>query len=482
MPLAFRAPPRTGNPASLAGSAYHRAMALRLRLRGGIGSPGPTASQSDAPALSASRGLLVAAVVVGIAVAVAMLLSTPWEPLVASPDQVVAPDADRDFTAAEQAAGAAFRSQLREPAIASLVVGLGAAAVLGLTPLGARLVGRLPGAGTGRLVLPGALGAVLALLTVRVATLPFAAWAEHLRRQEGLSTQDWPSWFVDVAKAFGVTTAMTTLVVLAIVWLAGRCARWWLLAAPGAAVLAVATSLLYPVAVERLFNEFTPLPAGELRSEVLALAEAAGDIEVGEVLVADASRRTTSLNAYVSGFGATKRVVLYDTLLAQAPPEEVAVVLAHELAHARERDVLTGTLLGAGAAAFGTLVLALLLQRPGLPRRAGVAAVADPRAVPLVLALLAGLAALSTPVQHVLSRQVEARADVVALDLTRSPSVAASMHRTLALASVADVDPPPALQWWFGSHPTTVDRIALTRTWSTVNGVRPPGDLRPDLS
>ena len=104
-------------------------------------------------------------------------------------------------------------------------------------------------------------------------------------------------------------------------------------------------SFIFPVLVEPVFNRFTPMPAGDLRDSLLALAKKDG-VPVRDVLVADASRRTTALNAYVSGLGPTRRIVVYDTLLNQAPPEQVRAVVAHELGHARNGDVVTGTVIG----------------------------------------------------------------------------------------------------------------------------------------
>ena len=126
-------------------------------------------------------------------------------------------------------------------------------------------------------------------------------------------------------------------------------------------------------------------------------------VPVRDVLVADASRRTTSLNAYVSGFGSTRRIVVYDTLLAAAPREQVRLVVAHELGHAAEDDVLHGTLVGALAP----------LSRSSLLRLAGGSRLADPRRVTTLLALIAVAAALvASPVQNLVCRRIEARADV----------------------------------------------------------------------
>ena len=162
-------------------------------------------------------------------------------------------------------------------------------------------------------------------------------------------------------------------------------------------MLTVGLVYLLPVVYEPLFNRFTPVE-GEVRDRVLAIAQRAG-VRVDDVLVADASRRTTRQNAYVSGLGATKRVVLYDTLLAKSTPEEVDLVVAHELAHVAHRDVLKSTVIGsAGAALLVLLIWRLVswealrgLARRERARRPAVAAVPRVRArgdvVPVTLPL-----------------------------------------------------------------------------------------------
>jgi STE24 endopeptidase len=226
----------------------------------------------------------------------------------------------------------------------------------------------------------------------------------------------------------------------------------------------VAGSFLYPLVIEPAFNRFESLPAGALRTDLLELAEQSGS-PVEDVLVADASRRTTSLNAYVSGFGSTRRVVLYDTLLAEVPDGEVESIVAHELGHVANDDVLTGTLLGALGAAAAVALLGWLLSWAPLLRRAGADSAGDPRVVPLVLLLVAVGSLVATPVQNLVSRQVEERADLFALDLTRDAQAFIAMQRRLAQTNVSDPDPPAPWQWFFGSHPTAAQRVAMAEDW-----------------
>ena len=270
-----------------------------------------------------------------------------------------------------------------------------------------------------------------------------------------------------------VAIVATSIVVVVLVGCARRWERAWPAVAGGLlGVLVLAGSFVYPVLIEPLFNSFTSLMDGPLRTEVLALAERE-HVPVDDVLVADASRRTTTLNAYVSGFGSTRRVVLYDNLVEDVPSDQALSVVAHELAHARHDDVLTGSLLGAAGAVFGVGLLGLLVGAAGGRRGP---AMRDPAVVPLVLALVALGTLLASPVENGISRQIETRADVDALEVTHDPAAFIGVQRQLALHALSDPTPPAWSQWWFGSHPTTLTRIAIARQL----GDQPsPGSPRP---
>jgi STE24 endopeptidase len=234
---------------------------------------------------------------------------------------------------------------------------------------------------------------------------------------------------------------------------------WW---APGAAAVAgfaLVFTYLGPVVLDPVFNKFTPLPAGETRSDVLELARKAG-VDVGEVYEVDASRRTTAANAYVTGVGHTKRVVLYDTLLKDFTPAETRLVVAHELGHVRHRDVPHGLLWLALVAPFGTFAVARTAEKLTRP---------DATAVPAVALSLALIAPAITTISNQLSRAVERRADAFALDLTGEPDAMIGFERRITLQNVGDPDPPRWQQIVMGTHPPTMERIgqALARTGRT---------------
>jgi STE24 endopeptidase len=220
------------------------------------------------------------------------------------------------------------------------------------------------------------------------------------------------------------------------------------------------------------------MSASPLRDELMTMAAHDG-IPVKQILIADASRRTTTLNAYVSGFGASRRIVLYDVLLTSASPGEVKLVVAHELGHAKANDVGRFTLVGALAAAIGVMLLALLLKWEPLLNRAGLKStsnpLADPRSIALVLALIASMTLLTQPVSSLLSRNIEAHADVHALNLTGDPQTFVAMQRTLSISNLSDPTPSKLIFWLFANHPTPPQRIAIARAFARLkHQVEPP--------
>jgi STE24 endopeptidase len=409
----------------------------------------------------------VAAVALGAAVVAVAAWLTPWRPLGpgAVPGGATLPAPAADFTAADLTRSAALDAALRWPAYLGLAASLVVVCALGFTPAGARLLGAVTSKAPGRsLAVMLAAGALS--LVIWVAGLPFDVWRHSVVRAYGLSNQSWPAWAGDAATSLGVTVVVSAIVLLGLNVLMRRFPRrWWAGAAVAGFLFVVVASFGYPVLVEPLFNSFRPMPAGALRTELLRMARADG-VTAREVLVADASRRTTTLNAYVSGFGATRRIVVYDTLLASAPPGEIRMIVAHELGHAKNRDVLVGTAIGGLGTAAGGCLLFLLLRSPRLLRRAGVESAADPRAAALILALVTLGTQLAGPAHNVVSRRIEARADVHALDLTRDPATFVAMQRSLAVRNISDLRPDLVEYILWSTHPATPERIALARDWA----------------
>jgi Zn-dependent protease with chaperone function len=406
--------------------------------------------------MSERRAAALAGLVIGIALLVVIWLTTPWTPLAG----VLASDPSTDFTAAEIARQEAFRSEVLPWSTLSWVLSVLVPVVVGLSPLGGRIADWVR-VRRWWLVVP--LVVVAIGLAANLLTLLPGIMSERVLRRFGLSTQDWVSWTRDRVVGWLIGTVALVLLALLLVGLARRWRSWWWVPAGlAAAVLVVVVSFAYPILVEPRFNEFTAMPAGALRDDLMEMAAADG-VPVRDVLVADASRRTTSLNAYVSGFGSTRRIVVYDTLL-KLPPEQVRLVVAHELGHAKRDDVLHGTMVGALAALFAVVLLRLVVG----------SRLADPRRTALLLALIAVGTLVASPAQNLISRRIEARADVHSLDLTRDPNGFAEMQHQLAVTNLSGLDPAPWRYVMFASHPTSPQRIQLARIWGRQHGIDVP--------
>ena len=350
------------------------------------------------------------------------------------------------FTAEEVARARSYHRPLYWAGTADLAIEASVLAALVWTDAGAALdPGSLPWWGR-----TPAYAAIVVAAAGAVRT-PLALWSGLIReRRWGFSTQRLPSWAADRAKATGINILLTAVALLVLVGFARALPDWW--AAPAAASFAFATLLLSfvaPVVLEPLFNRYTSLQEATLAAELHRLAERAG-VPIRDVLVQDTSRRTRKANAYVSGLGRTRRVVLSDTLLEQASPAEVRLVVAHELGHRRERHVLLGTLLTMAAAVAATVIVWALLG----------ARVGDPGQVPLVLLIGLGITLTSLPALTAVSRRWERAADRYSLELTGDRAAYTTVFRRLAQTNLTDLDPPRLLYLLLFTHPTPPERLA----------------------
>ena len=347
-----------------------------------------------------------------------------------------------------------------------LVSGVGVLAVLAFSRVGDALF-RLVGGGPWWLDALAFVAVVIGISTL--ARLPLSFWRSYLHEKEwDLSTQTASGWLVDAGKAFAVALVFSWIWIVGLIALARSFPSWWpLVAALGAGAFVLVAGFVAPVLLEPLFNRFEPLADAGLADELRSLAQSAGT-PVRDVLVADASRRTKKSNAYVSGFGATRRVVLYDTLLQRSDPREVKLVIAHELGHRRERHIAKGTSLGMLGAVGAVLAMWALLRSSDVRAAVGVSGAGDPRVAPFLMLVGLALELLALPFATALSRRWERAADRFSLEVTRDPEAFESAHRELAASNLSDLQPPRALYVLTFSHPTPVERIAAARRWGTT--------------
>jgi STE24 endopeptidase len=376
------------------------------------------------------------------------------------PDRTLEPlDAPESayFTEAQLDRAHDYASDRRLIALLGLACEGGALVLLVVRPP-RRAVRAIERATGGRRLAAGALAGAALALVVQAAGLPAAALAHDRAVDVGLSTQSWGEWAVDTVKSGGIGLVFAGAGAALFLWVIGRFPRrWWI----GATAITVAITVVFvwlaPVVLAPLFNNYEKLPAGPARSDVIELAQRAG-IDVGQVYEVDASRRTTAANAYVTGIGHTKRVVLYDTLLHRFTPEQTRLVVAHELGHVKHDDLWRGILWVLVAAPVGMYVVQLLTERWSRKADAppGTAAMLPALALAIALVSFGG-----TVISNQLSRRVEASADAFSLDIAGHPRQFIGLERRLAINNVSDPSPPGWAQWLFGTHPTTMQRIGM---------------------
>ena len=309
-----------------------------------------------------------------------------------------------------------------------------------------------------RPVLVAALAGSALSVALAAATLPIGVISQERARDVGLVTQDWAGYVGDLAKTWVIGAAFAGIGAAAAIALMRRLPRtWWL---PGAAIVfafGVGTIYASPVIIDPLFNKFEPARAA-VRSDVLDLARRA-QVSVGEVLESDASKRTTAANAYVTGIGHTKRVVLYDNLVDNFKRDQRQLVVAHELAHVKHNDIRTGLLFLLLIAPVGMWAIAVVTRELDPGEKPG------PQTIP---ALAAAIALVVTPIgmaSNQLSRGFEAHADSEALRLTNDPDAEIAFQKRIALRNISDPQPRGWVSFLLGTHPTTMDRIGIAEAF-----------------
>lgn len=344
---------------------------------------------------------------------------------------------------------------------------LAALALLIVTPASSALRNLAVRLSPARPAVAVAIYVALLVLIFELLTLPLGYYGGFVREHAfGLSTQARAAWFLDRAKgallAFVLAVPLGSL--LALLWRRYP-ARWVLPAWALAGVVMILLVALAPVVIDPIFNVIRPLRDPAMARRVMALAGKAG-IPVDQVYEMDASRRTRKGNAYVTGIGHTKRIVLYDTLLTGSRPDEVELVVAHEIGHWKRAHIWKGiglSLLGMGIALWGgARVLDWAVRRGGFH----LAGPADVAGIPLFLLAMFVLSLASLPIQNAISRTFERQADRTSLELTGNASAFIRSEVQLARSNLADLAPPRLVVWLLYTHPPVAERIRMAETFA----------------
>lgn len=307
--------------------------------------------------------------------------------------------------------------------------------------------------------LPGRLAFVAAFLAIgTVVQLPLDYYSYRLARRYGISVQGPGGWLMDELKGFLLSLLLMGSLLYGVLALWETRPESWHLWMGGFTLAGMfLITFASPVLIAPLFHKYRPLGEGELNDRLMALSRRAG-VFVKRCVVMEASKKSTGLNASLSGLGQTRRITLFDTMIAACTVDEVEVVLAHEMGHHIHNHILKFTAMGAAAivALFGLggLYLAPLSEALGL---GGL----TPAALPLGLLLVSVLGLLLRPAMMAYSRQAERDCDTFALKLTNNPDAFITAFRKLADKNLADFDPPRWAYYLYFSHPPVPERVAM---------------------
>jgi len=325
----------------------------------------------------------------------------------------------------------------------------------------------------------------LVLLTIDVLSLPTAIWEHRLALQYQQSIQGWGSWLTDWAKGEGVEMAIGILMVWVLFAVIRKSPRkWWFYFWLAAVPLIILGAVIEPLVVEPLFFKFSPLAHTQprLASKIEQMTIRAGvDIPQSRILEMAASAKLKELNAYVSGLGASKRVVVWDTTIQRMGEDEILFVTGHEMGHYVLGHVRDGILFACAVLLF-FLNLAYRLLHWMLARWGETWAIRGPddlASLPVLILLLTVFGFLFTPISNVYSRHLEHQADQYGLEVIHglvpdAPVVAAHAFQILGEVDLEEPNPSTAVKFWFYNHPPLDERMRFAQTYDPWSQGRAP--------
>lgn len=300
------------------------------------------------------------------------------------------------------------------------------------------------------------------LLLLQLISLPYAYYMGHVRETSmGFSNLDSLGWLIRYVKSVTVGILIETLGILLLLAVVRKFENAWVYLVPVVmGGFSLALTLLFPVLITPLFYEQKPLPAGEFRDRLLEIAAKSG-METDEIYVIDESRYSKHTNAYFTGVGSHRRIVLYDNLINSHTPAEAALIFAHEAGHWQHNHVAKGLSLGVLAMIFLGFMLKLVFPYLAQVSWFGLKDLASSANLPMLLLLVTLGQLFVAPIESQISQYMEVQADTAALELTGLKDVYIAAQKRLSLDNRSDLTPSPLRVFWLYSHPPALERIEL---------------------
>jgi len=271
---------------------------------------------------------------------------------------------------------------------------------------------------------------------------------------------------LDEVKGLGVELVFAIAAGVILYYLILTTPWWWIVAAAIFALFSIFLSTILPYVILPIFYKVTPVSDEQLKTELLQMSDRMGVKNIKRVLVADESSKSVRANAFFSGVGERKTIVLFDTLLNNFTKREITTVVAHELGHYVNKDIWKEAVMS-GLLLILPFFLADYALRTGASSL-GLTGITDPAGIPLIIAILIGVNFALQPITNAISRFVERRADEFGLKAANDPLAQASAEKRLADLSLSVDTPNKLVEYLFYTHPPSFKRIKLAEQWDTT--------------
>ena len=297
-----------------------------------------------------------------------------------------------------------------------------------------------------------------------IIALPFSYYSTFVIEERfGFNRTTHKTFWLDALKSFAVSTVLSAVLLGVVYWLYQTFGQqFWIWATLVCAVFIIFFSMFYSNLIVPLFNKQTPLPEGELRDAITAALASFGS-KFKDIYIIDGSKHSTKANAYFTGFGPKKRIVLYDTLQDQMTNDEIVAVLAHEFGHYKHRDTFKNMFISIAMVAVNLFIFSLLVSNPDLPAALGGTAPSFILALVAFSLLLSPIDILLNPASNAISRRAEYRADAFAAEHGHGEALISGLKK-LASHALSNLTPHPLVVWYSYSHPTLAQRIRAIRS------------------
>ncbi len=300
---------------------------------------------------------------------------------------------------------------------------------------------------------------VLFYILIELILLPLSYYRGYIiEHRFGLSNQTLAMWLSDYLKENGISILISSLGMMGIyalmVYIPGY---WWIISSAVLAIFIVVLTYLNPILVDPLFYKFEKLEDTDLKRQIINITDKAG-IEVNEVLVADASRKTSKANAYFTGVGGSKRIVVFDNLINNFSREEALNVIAHEIGHWYHWHIFKSIIIGAISGTTGLFLINVIFTRSGM--------VGDFKSILVLILLISVILFLLLPLQNAVSRNFERQADNFAMQATENPDAQIRLMVRLAESNLSNVSPNRYIKYFLYSHPPIMERIESAKNFN----------------